>query len=75
MPRARRSNRVVQIRRLSDDKLLAVVAADSLKQALLDYFDRTLKGYGYKRPKVVGNVLTVTTPNFGDVDYVAKEAS
>jgi len=55
-----KSARAIQIFRLEGNKLLAVVKAPSQKQALLDYFDNTLKSYGYKNPKVVGNVLTVT---------------
>jgi hypothetical protein len=55
-----RGTRVVRIYRLDGDKLLSVVRSTSLKQALLDYFERTLSGYGYKNPKVTGNVLTVT---------------
>lgn len=47
--------------------------AVSLKQALLDFYNETLKQYGYKDPKVVGNVLTVRYKR-DEKTYIATEA-
>lgn len=51
---------VMHICRREDGKLLAVVSAESAKEALLNYHETTLTSYGYNNPKIVGSVLTVT---------------
>lgn len=66
--------RCVQIRRESDNKLLAVQEATSLKAGLEQYFKNTLQGYGYTKPKVIGNVLTVRSKMGAEICYVATEA-
>lgn len=56
-----------------EPQILAVRAAETLKQALEDYFDETLQHHGYDKPKVTGNTMVVT--NFaGDHRYIAREA-
>jgi hypothetical protein len=52
--------------------IIAAVSASSLRKALEQYYESTLKGYGYSRPKVVGNTLTVTTKT-GPKMYLALE--
>jgi hypothetical protein len=59
-PVRKAAGRVMHIYRVDGNKLLAVVRSSSLKQGLLDYHKYTLSTYGYRNPKVVGNVMTVT---------------
>ncbi len=56
-----------------EPQILAVRAAETLKQALDDYFDETLQHHGYTKPQINGNTMVVT--NFaGDHRYIAREA-
>lgn len=66
--------RSVRIRQgFGQERGVSVRLAPSLKQALLDFYEETLKGYGYTKPKVVGNVLTVRFRS-REMTYVAEEA-
>lgn len=56
-----------------EPQILAVRAAETLKQALNEYYDETLQHHGYSKPQVNGNTMVVT--NFaGDHRYIAREA-
>lgn len=70
---ASHGKRVVHIYEEGAARLIAVREAVSLKQALLDYFEATLRGYGYTKPKTTGNTLTVTNKQGKPQLYVALE--
>lgn len=63
-PTTAKRGRVVQIFQQMnldrEDRLIGVRKATSLKQALLDYYEETLKPQGWQKPLVNGNVLTVS---------------
>lgn len=66
-------SRYIRIWREHDGKLLAVVKAVSLKEALKLYYESTLKDYGWTNPKHTGNTLTVTDKLGKPRLYVALE--
>jgi hypothetical protein len=68
----RRHGRVVHIFGEKDD-LLAIIRAPTLRQALLDYAKVTLSGYGWTKPAVVGNVLTIKTKTGRVRSFTARE--
>jgi len=68
------SGRVAQISRLEDHKILAVRGCVKLKDGLKDYFEETLQPRGDRNPKIVGNVLTVTTKQGKTARYKAVDA-
>jgi hypothetical protein len=71
---SRPPGRIVQIHRDSiDGKLLAVVRASTLKQALQEYYKNTLEPQGYHSPVYTGNVLTVVFRKQNAVRWVATE--
>lgn len=71
-----KTTRVIQIFSHDDrHRLLAVRRATSLRDALKDYFEETLKPASYSKPLYNGNVLTVTDQNGLNVKYNAKDVS
>jgi hypothetical protein len=65
--------RAIRIFAEGDGRLLSVREANSLKQALKDYFETTLRGYDWTDPKHVGNTLTVIDRMGKPRVYVALE--
>lgn len=72
--------RVVRISRVNtrgwrqETSIMATVKATSLRNALTDYFNKTLRPSGFTDPILQGNTLTVND-NETPVVYVAEDCS